>query len=265
MKLILYSVIFFAFITANAQNSVGIPDTTLDRAMVYQLPVYIDTDDAFDNIRLVFQYDKIHLDIKGLEVSNSTIAYEINNFQLYDENGQSFFVADLNTNLSSSDNILFYISLEALVGPDSVTYIEIKSLETDNVPAGNYELVNGKISIRGESVYLGNLESLSLNYPNPFYYETKFDMNLDNESNISLKLYNTGGKLVATYPGKQNDVVRFLIRKDGIIVDDNTDALSPGKYEISLLPFNNRFSSGVYFFYLQTDKSIYKRNLIYQK
>lgn len=265
MKLILYSVIFITIFSVKAQNTIDIPDTTLDRAQVYELPVYIDTDDEFDNIRLIFQYDKIHLDIKGLEVSNATIAYEINNFQLYDENGMSFFVADVKTNFSKADNVLFFISLEALVGPDSITIIDISNMEIDGQSADDFTFNIGMINIRGESVYPGNLESLSLNYPNPFYYETKFILNLEANSMIEMKLYNTNGKLVASYPGKQNDVVRFLVRKDGIEIENNFDELVTGEYEISLLPFNNRYASGVYYLYLQTNKSIYKRNLIYQK
>ncbi|MEO6694158.1 MAG: choice-of-anchor B family protein [Ignavibacteria bacterium] len=74
--------------------------------------------------------------------------------------------------------------------------------------------------------------SLSQNYPNPFNPSTKIMFSLPKNSNISLKIYNTGGKEVAN------------------VIDDRRDA---GNYEITFDAADYGLSSGTYFYKLNSD------------
>lgn len=268
IKIIIFALFFIGAVTANAQNSVEIPDTTLERASIYKIPVFFYSEsDDIEDVSFHIEYDKMLLDIKNVEIGESTSASELNSFELFDseDGSRSFFRADLQYGNASDDNILCYIILEALAGPDSIAFLNTEKLIVNGEEIDEYDFQNSTIFIPGELIYPGNLETFSHNYPNPFYYETKFNLNLTTNSNIEIKLYNTGGKLVAEYPGEQTDVAKFIIRKDGIDVENNFDPLVPGDYSIVLLPYSSRFSSGIYYFYLRTDANIYKRNLIYQK
>lgn len=266
-KIIIFIAILFGVVASNAQNSIVIPDTTLERAVIYRIPVMIFSDSDIDKISLQIEYDETLLDIKNVETDETTSASELEYFELFENEGgnRTFLRADLQYGNASDDNILCYIILEALAGPDSIAFLNTEKLILNGEESDDYDFKNSTIFIPGELIYPGNLETFSHNYPNPFYYETKFNLNLSKNSNIEIKLYNTSGRLIAEYPGNQNEVVGFVIRKDGNDIPNDYDPLVPGEYNIVLLPFSEKFSSGIYYLYLQTETAVYKRNLIYQK
>lgn len=80
------------------------------------------------------------------------------------------------------------------------------------------------------------------NYPNPFNAETKIRFSLPENSNVSLKIYNVLGEEIET-----------LVN----------DYLTKGQYEINWNAF--KYSSGIYFYRLQTDKWVETRKMVLLK
>jgi flagellar hook assembly protein FlgD len=74
---------------------------------------------------------------------------------------------------------------------------------------------------------------LSQNYPNPFNPVTNIKFTLKNDANVSLKVYDTSGKMVQT------------------LMDGYKNA---GQYSVSFdVSGRTNLSSGIYFYKLKTD------------
>ena len=81
-------------------------------------------------------------------------------------------------------------------------------------------------------------EEFIQSYPNPFNSENTIGFNINQTSNVQIKIYNSLGK-----------EIRVLLDKE----------LSPGKYEISWYgedKFGNSLPSGVYLIVLKTKNSV---------
>ncbi len=83
---------------------------------------------------------------------------------------------------------------------------------------------------------------LSQNYPNPFNPTTSIQFNLDAPSQVSLTIYNTLGKNIATLVNKRLSSGSYLYEFDG-----------------------SELASGIYFYRLETDKAISQKKMILLK
>jgi methionine-rich copper-binding protein CopC len=80
---------------------------------------------------------------------------------------------------------------------------------------------------------------LSQNFPNPFNPETKIKFSIPSESNVVLTLYNNQGQEVET------------------LINEN---LSAGTYQADWNAVN--FTSGIYYYKLQTDNFVATRKML---
>lgn len=92
--------------------------------------------------------------------------------------------------------------------------------------------------------YLPNKFSLLQNYPNPFNPETKIDYDISRPGNVSLKLYDTLGREIAT------------------LVDEFKQ---PGNYSFRFSANNLQLASGVYFYKLSAGNYSNVKKMLYLK
>lgn len=131
---------------------------------------------------------------------------------------------------------------------------------TSNVPCHDLTLNNSSRKLvvwtHGRSAYMTNLDpvginvlseiaekfELNQNYPNPFNPETKIRFSLPEDGNVSLKVFDITGKLVA-------ELLNSVKKK--------------GTYEVSFS--GNNFSSGVYFYRLSAGDFIRTKKMMLVK
>ena len=172
-----------------------------------------------------------------------------------------------NENYISNSNLdtLFYLSVEALVGPDSITYITPKLLNKNNTIITDTTFKQGKFSI-GIPIYDIEKASIGVFYPNPFEDYSVLDFSVVKESTISLAIYSIEGRLVSKFPDGDNTIKYILLNDDNQEISlDNDSKLAKGNYRISIDPDSFIFSSGAYFVYVYIDGNILKTNFIYRK
>lgn len=266
-KLFLLVLLLCGIVDVSAQNYINIPDSTLERASIYNIPVYFNSDEQINEISLLIEYDFQLLDVKGIETDENTLAANISDFKYINPDGDNNAMISVSMDYSNDQNknILCYIRLEALFGSDSIAFISVNELKINGQFAQNYDFDGSEITIAGELIYPGQKETISINYPNPFYYSTKYDINLTETTKLKFKLFDSFGKIVAEYPGEKVSSIDFILYHDGIYVDYSDGELEKGNYELILSPTNTRFASGIYYLLIESNSNIYKRKMIYQK
>ena len=119
------------------------------------------------------------------------------------------------------------------------TYASINTDETGNIPS--YVTYYQQASVTGISETPNLIPSdfqLSQNYPNPFNPSTTIPYQLPKASQVSLKIFNTLGEVVA------------------VLVDEQKEA---GHYQVQWTP---RVPSGVYFYRLQTGEFVDTKKMV---
>lgn len=100
------------------------------------------------------------------------------------------------------------------------------------------------ISFKGNNTTLPTTYSLAQNYPNPFNSGTVIRYSLAEDQNVSLKIFDELGKLIATLVNEKK---------------------TKGLYEIKFVPKKLNLSSGPYFYTLQTDHFTETKKMIILK
>lgn len=110
------------------------------------------------------------------------------------------------------------------------------------IPGVSTELTQSSTGLNNMSNYLPDGYRLNQNFPNPFNPATTIEFTIADKSNVKLIVYNAVGMKVST------------------LVDENK---SPGLYSVEF--DGSGFSSGVYFYKLETDKFSETKKLILMK
>lgn len=154
----------------------------------------------------------------------------------------------INIAYSPEDSITFYAARLATDLDDNVNNVIILDYNTHNKELKCNFISLNKMITSAEVEFSKIPEELILfqNYPNPFNPETAISYQLSDYSYVSLKVYDILGKEIAT------------------VVDEYE---KPGRYKIIFnghrINGNNKLSSGVYFYRLQTDTFTETRKMIY--
>ena len=124
----------------------------------------------------------------------------------------------------------------------------------ENLSEGNYLYRIKQIDFNGNFEYFElssevvinapNSFSLEQNYPNPFNPSTTIKYNVPAASNVSLKVFDAIGNEVAT------------------LVNENKEA---GSYNVQFTINNVQFSSGIYFYKLETDGFVETKKMLLLK
>ena len=117
-----------------------------------------------------------------------------------------------------------------------------------NAPAGNVGYRLKQIDFDGRfdysdivdvSVGKPTLFSVNQNYPNPFNPTTEISYSLPKVSNVTLKVYNTLGQVVATLVNERQEAGRHIVEFNG-----------------------TKLSSGIYFYSIRTEENVSVKKMI---
>ncbi len=137
-----------------------------------------------------------------------------------------------------------YLTSVKVLTPGQIQ-IKVSDLANGNVCADAFKIIyRGEISDVEDNVIAKDFK-LYQNYPNPFNPSTTIRFNLDNSSNVTLRVYNVLGELITT------------------LVDER---LNSGSHEFVFDASHFRgLASGVMYYQLVTEKSTYTKGMILMK
>lgn len=196
----------------------------------------------------------IHWDNNGHKQYGTTTTCNVKQYHVYGiewdskaikwfVDGKKFVEASIANNINSTDEFHapFFILLNLAVGgnwpgsPDGTTVFP-DTMYVDYVRV--YGLSTATSSINGGKTKQG----ISQNYPNPFYPKTTISFDVPKKSFVSLKVFNTTGKEVATLESGE---------------------LTAGKYERQWDA--SGFPSGIYYYRLQAGDIMESKKLVFRK
>jgi hypothetical protein len=260
-----------------SQNTVKLIDSKLNRGKSQLIPVLGNLNllniNSTDIIDFDFQFDSRLLFFDNIVTNSNTFfdkynALKVTNSKEFPNQSQiSASFIGKNENYTSNSNLdtLFYLSLEALVGPDSIAYITPKLLNKNNIIVTDTTFTHGRFEI-GFPIFDIEKESIGLFYPNPFSYNSEIIFTLIKDSPISFAIYSADGKLVSKFPNNENSVKYQFTDNNNQVIDFNGNySLGKGKYKLSIVPDSFIFSSGGYYVFISLNGNIFKTNFVYQK
>jgi|GEM_PF-6787266 len=272
--------------TAHCENNVEIKDTILQRGQLTKINIWGQLNDlqiSEDNItKFNFQFDSrlIHIDtidynsLDNSEINKFYFNKQISINRIYNSTNPELSIFEIifkgrNQNFTpnpTSDtlDILFGLNCEALVGSDSIGFIEPVLISIDDNIINNFVFRKGRFYL-GIPIFDIEKESIGNIYPNPFDDFSTIDFTLVKDSKVSLAIYSVEGGLVSMFPDMIKKVKYIFVKGNDILDYDGTTLLNKGKYRISIDPDNNFFSSGAYVLFININGDILKANFIFQK
>jgi len=143
--------------------------------------------------------------------------------------------------IAIGDSTIFYVNNvidgDAAVGPVTLTLTPTIIIDeygnndlTIDISPGSF-IITPALSVDGKD-QMADQYSVSPNYPNPFNPSTTLDYTLPEDAEVTIKIYDTMGRMVFDYSGTQN-AGRYTFKWDGI--NKNGQTVSSGVY---FLTFN---------------------------
>ena len=251
-----------------AKPTISISDTTIPRGDIYRIPVLCSLHEypKIQNILVGFKFDKYLLSLKSVETNENTVLQDksllppIN----YSSNPAYFSFSSSTINSHITDTLCF-LKFEALVAPDSICDLAPANLSVNYTEISDAELISAKIKVVGESIIINSGEYLSLNYPNPFEYETSFDLTLQEKTGIEFKTFALDTRNLLGYKDVVSQIQIFKVDSGYNKDVSGLQELEKGKYLIKFRPSQWIFASGQYLFVLKTDKNTYSRRILFVK
>lgn len=259
----------------SAQN-ISLVGQELQRGKSQLIPVFGDLKTLnvlnSDEIKIKFSFDPRLLHFDSIKTSNNTYLSEIAKFNVVyttlpelSELECSFKGKNENYNLSLVNDTLFYLSVEALVGSDSLAVLSPLSLNINNTTVENVELNPATYKI-GFPIFDILKETVGNFYPNPFGSYTEIKVKLVKDSRITLAIYSINGKLISEFPNSENNVKYLLSNSNNDIINYKEELiLKEDEYKISIDPDPFIVSSGAYIVYIKINDNLHQLNFIYQK
>lgn len=212
----------------------------------------MDTYDEFDKFAPPSDFEtvSIKLENENLETDYKYLNTEIRNSI---ENGQIF---KIKIKLLENRNILLATEFKKEIFNNEIYLMENRLLKFYNLKSDPIVDLNLHSSENEFQLLIGNVDfikeaknrsipqeiSLFQNYPNPFNPNTWIRFSLPKESNVKLTVYNVLGEIVTE------------------LLNQNIDA---GYHEVEFKKTN--FSSGIYYYRLQSDKFVETKKMILLK
>jgi len=249
-----------------AKNRIAINDTLVPVGKTYDIPVYGDYDiNQSGEIKLSIIFNALNLDISDVkEAQGQGFKNIITEFIRHKWDSVEVVVRSSNY-APKYNGVLFYLNVQTLVGPDSLTLIRPVALKINDEEV-ECEFISATVTTKSPIVEQKYIESISLVYPSPFDYEATVNFIIEEETKAEMMIFNSAGMKVFEF-NKNHDEIRYSIfnEKDEKIENSNNLILDKGKYKLVFSPHKNKFSSGLYYLVLKTKKGTYKTNFIYNK
>jgi hypothetical protein len=222
-------------------SQLQMPDTTLfrgDRAIL-QLSlgeeIRFTSDSNAINFNLKYDLNMIEIiSISTLEPIDG-IGFTANNILSTDGSYLEF-----NGALNQEEKFIAEIEIEALAGPDSLTYFVVDSLNGESYTFDNQI---SRVSIT-DPIFKSNFNTVGEPYPNPFDRELFLDIIIEETTTIEAKIFNYAGRLIALED-------RILGVKMFLYDDMNNKIefgiVEPGEYKIRAEIDNSKLANGYYY------------------
>jgi len=218
----------------------------------YLLSVFYDGDEFHD-------YENHKLEI--LNVTNPSNPYQINEqtidcwFAYYDNNNK----------LMISDGYAFYLGMRDILGMVYVRHpMNIQNLQAISPCINSFDIEENYAYLANDSYFaiydfssmvpnadetltIPELVTMAQNYPNPFNLETEISYSLAKSGKVNLSIYNTKGQLIKQIVSDKQKSGSFKVKWDG--TDNN----------------NRKSASGLYFYRLDTDKTVITKKCLLMK
>jgi len=218
------------------------------------------------DIRIILRYNSYVIDI-GKVIGSENHIISCNDitlnkeFETQDSATIEFSCNQINPN---AKNNFFDLEIEGLAGPDSIAYIFIDSIFINNQFKRIEQQKNSKIKVIGIPVFQ-YAEGLGLAYPNPFYDKITIPFTLSNTSNIDFYIYSSSGHLIFDKTSINKEII--IKKENGALAEliNLSEPLLKGTYKIEFTPVEWNFSTGLYYFFLKTDRNDYYSIFLYSK
>jgi hypothetical protein len=242
----------------------------LYRAVDAELTVYGNIDLAnIKSLEITFEFNALNLEIKSAYANSSFIMKcptPITNYNK-DDLTKSTVTIFCNDIQNINNGIICKLIVEALAGPDSITYLTPKSIKINDSLIDDANLTRGIIKIHGENVTQQYPEGIGRNYPNPFNEITTFPLSINYKTKVAFKIYANDGRFILSND-EANDMMElsfFDNKRNEIPITDLNSDLNRGNYILRLKPDYMQFASGMYYLIMIIDNKVYHRNFIYFK
>jgi hypothetical protein len=268
---------FLLFITINivllsyyslSNTNITVRDTVFDRLSTHTIPVYANFDSSnILKLDITFIYNSNIIDIQSIKSDNNTV---INCTQptitkKFDKLDSATIEIKCDS-IISTNTILCYFEIEALVCPDSIGYICPSNLIINDTLQKNPTLVSGKIQIPPTFTNKDYPEGLGYNYPNPFYYSTDFHFSINRSTKVEFTIFSLSGRDLFNNLSLGKECILKKITDQGYIYISTLDsALERGNYILTFTPIFMEFPTGLYFFNLKTENNSYNNNFMFIK
>lgn len=264
--LIFIVVLFSASVIAESQYRVDPPNGSAPRGETVAKPLKGSLgDDPIGNIEIKILFDARILDFKS---AVGGADYAIKDAEIPVE--QRFSIDNLDTLIVRSANVgdpsgetICMLNMEGLTFSDSVSALIPIELTIDGVLIDDAEFSESEIIVSGIPVFPDFPERIGRNYPNPFYDETRFPFNIEEETGVEFKVFSSDGiRFYAS--GDDGEVFRIFLKTEaGEIEKDLNDRLEKGTYVLLFRPRSNDLASGVYLVSMKTDGGVHTRAFLH--
>lgn len=242
----------------NAAVTVEPVDTVLPRGGVHPAAVYGSLNGATGStIELKFAFNAAVIDIKGISPCETCImsspTFTVNMSKM--DSTILTIKADISTTTGLEKFCV--LEVEGLVGPDTVTPIIPTEVIIDGETIQDVEFINGKIRVLTDPIVQKLPEGLGNPYPNPFAGSVTVPFFVSEETKVSFYIYNSLGRLYASYPETDGNTFLFY-NGDGVFIGKpDTNIFQKGEYKIKILPTSIDCASGSYYIFMKTAKKTY--------
>ncbi|MDC1068800.1 hypothetical protein OAQ99_06555 [Candidatus Kapabacteria bacterium] len=255
MKTSIY-ILFLIVFSIKGYSQFVIPDTKVSRGDIFELPIsWAGTTSDSNYYSFKLKYDLNMIDVKLVTVepkNNSNFGFD---YQIVLDENQSYIQFDGSTFQEPFNAI---IELEALAASDTITYLEIDSL---NQEPYNFDNTVSSIFIP-DPLISSEQNSVGEPYPNPFFNQFKVNISINESVDFSAKIFNYETSLIAL-EDKISGVEMTLLDENSNPVSFGN--LNIGEYQLLVNVDDTYLSNGFYFLALNMNGTLSYKPIIMEK
>jgi len=268
--LLLKNILLFFVISTSvgmSQGFISFNDSEIPRGS--KTTITVETNGEFSNItdiRIILKYNAYVIDIAKVIGSENYIigCNDISLNKKFEKQDSATIEFSCNQINAGASNIFFDLEIEGLAGPDSIAYIFIDSIFFNNQIVHIEQQKGSKIKVVGIPVFQ-YAEGLGLAHPNPFYEKITIPFTLFSPSFIDFFIYSSNGELIYDKNCLNKEIIIKKESSDLLKITDLSNELTKGTYIIEFIPIEWNFSTGLYYFFLKTDRNDYYSIFLYAK
>ena len=270
-KIILYSLAMFLFtVIAKAEITISISDTTTKTSHI-SIPINGTTTNFFGKkVEYTFDLHWVHHELLGIITKNNYALNPNANFS-YSFDFESRILTVSSENFRSNfTGTLFEISILLLPRMDffrpwervfTITPKNVKVIDGNDTATTVFTNPPARIFIDTVASNQTFREAVSLNYPNPFNYETVIFFSIYEPTPVKMELYAFDGSILQRMPEDIDGALHFSFydSSNNLIEMENNHTFPQGIYKLVLRINRVQLSSGQYRLSFITNKN---RNLL---